>query len=176
MYEIATGFACRVTVVQVYAPNAGNRLAVRRVCTSYPDSGKRPGKSQIDWVEENTDFKDLFDTGDAYFFCNDLPNELGEGYRNSHWSRDKIAEMRKKGDWPYRSTIVWPVRGWIAPGPGEGRWDVTGFVCVDSKAANVFDQDLDVAPGETFAYALYLGLAAYQARLDEATESLGDTK
>lgn len=169
MFGIATGQPCRITVVEVYAPPVRNqrpgmeaRLAVRRVCASSPPTGKRRPPGEIDWVDENTDFKYLFDTGEPFFFCNDLPAEIGNGYQNSHWPREKIAEMRKNDSFPYKSTIVWSIRAWDTEADG-GEWDVAGFLCVDSKNTNVFDSALDVATGQTFASALYLGLATYQA-------------
>lgn len=179
MFGIATGQPCRVTVVEVYAPPVPNqrpgvdaRLAVRRICSSSPPTGRRRPAGQIDWVDENTDFKYLFDTGEPFFYCNDLPTEIGNGYQNSHWPRDKIAEMRKNDSFPYKSTIVWSIRAWDTDADG-GEWDVAGFLCVDSKNTNVFDPALDVATGQAFASALYLGLATYQA-WQESFEDVAD--
>ncbi len=161
VYAIATGGPCRVTLKTTYRP-PGHRqrrdLAVATVCRS---SGEPGGESPtgIDWINDNTDFRKIFNEGAPVFFCNDLPAEIPRGYRNSHFTEEVVAS----GDFPYRATIVWPVRGRITSGTAQvTRWEVIGFLCVDTLRADTFHRETDVAPGEACAHALYSGLLRYR--------------
>ena len=177
MYDTATGEPCRVTVVELYAPQGKERrpgeavaldgpygVAVRLLCASYAD---RPVRPAIDWVVDNTDFETIFVTGSPYFLCNDLPAEVGKGLKNSHWTRERIADFQASDSWPYRSAIVWPI-GSVSSGSGDR--DLVGFLCVDSKAVGIFDRDFDVPTGETFAHAMYSGMATYRAVQQRAAQ------
>ena len=160
MYGIATGVPCRVTLKATYKPprHPGRDLAVETVCRS---SGHAGGQSVtgIDWINDNTDFRKIFNEGAEIFFCNDLPAEIPKGYRNSHFTDDVIAS----GSFPYRATIVWPVRGRLGdPTRDVDRWEVIGFLCVDTLRTYTFDRELDVAPGEVCAHALYSGLRRFR--------------
>lgn len=171
MFDLATGSPCRVTVKRVYSPDvarrpdqargesAGQGVAVRTIWRSHEDhSSSREDGASIDWVEDNTDFWRLFTSGAPFYLCNDLPREVGRGYVNSHWPREKIAKMLDEDDFPYRSTVVWPIMG---PAPDSSN-DIAGFLCVDSTEVDAFDQDFDVATGGAFAHALYSGLVRYR--------------
>lgn len=171
MFSVATGAPCRVTVVELYAPQERERrpgegvrtdepygVAVRLLCASYTD---RPVRPTIDWIVDNTDFETVFVTGSP-FLCNDLPAEVGNGLKNSHWPRDKIAEFQANESWPYRAAVVWPIGGSHGGSDGADR-DLVGFLCVDSKQVGIFDRDFDVPTGETFAHAMYSGMATYRA-------------
>lgn len=161
MYGIATGAPCRVTVKILSEPPGHTDFAVRTVCRS---SGSAGGRSETgtDWVNENTDFRLMLKEGYELFFCNDLPAQLALGYRNSHFSDRVIAS----GEYPYRATIVWPVRGRVEGSPDA--WEVIGFVCVDTPLARVFDRAIDVAPGAAFAHALYSGLERFRQHAMQA--------
>lgn len=179
MYSTAAGSACRVTVVELYAPQDRQRrptehasetepngVAVRLLCASYPE---RPLRGGIDWVVDNTDFATIFVTGSRYFMCNDLPAEVALGYQNSHWPREKIEEFRAKDSWPYRATIVCPI-GSVPTNLVDGERDLVGFLCVDSPDVGTFDKDFDVPTGETFAHAMYSGMATYRAAQRRAAQ------
>ncbi len=156
-FGIATGKPCRVTLKQGYAPPddqaagvADWDAVVRTVSASAP-SGFVPKPGHIDWVRDNTDFQDLA-RGDAQvFFCNDLPKEVGRGYVNSHWDRDLL----RSGKYPYRSTVVWPVKGVFVDEPNSGFEPILGFLCVDSAVEDTFDEALDVPTGRALAHAFY---------------------
>lgn len=163
MYGIATGTPCRVTVKLVHAPPGHPDFAVKTVCRS---SGSPGGRSRggTDWVNDNTDFRLVLKEGYEHFFCNDLPAALGSDYRNSHFTDEVVAA----DEFPYRATIVWPVRGRVPDDPDS--WDVIGFVCVDTRRENAFDRGLDVAPGAAFCHTLYSGLLRLrQIRDDRGT-------
>ncbi len=174
-FGIATGRPCRVTIKEVYAPrtvpgaaasvDVKRDIAVRTVCRSHEPPRERQSEwPEIDWVRENTDFSRIMFDAEPYYISNDLPAALGdEGYRNSHWSSDMI----RRKDFPYRSTVVWPVRGRPVSDEPEPDWDIVGFLCVDSTSTDVFVEELDVSTGEAFAHALYSGMALYRAAVDE---------
>jgi len=157
----ATGASCRVIVKVVYAPGGRDDVAVRTLVRSDVDSTKvvRTPNSSIDWVRENTDFDEIFYHDADYFLSNDLSQE--GGYKNSHIDTALIA----KSGWPYKATIVWPVFG----PDGAGGIEISAFLCVDTKSADVFIEDLDVVVGKTLAPLWYVALQ----RFDEATELNG---
>lgn len=128
-----------------------NGIAVRAMVV-----GPRDSKSEkTDWVSENTDFDKIMFSGADHFASNDLPAEIMNGYRNSHWTPERLEEWARTGEYPYRSTIVWPVRGQIDPSGPNQQWSAVGFLCVDSPDPDVFDLKLDVVAGELIAEALY---------------------
>lgn len=149
------GRDCRVTLKETFLPVSpagdptSDETAVKEI---YTTGVPGPTPQGIDWVSDNTDFDEIF-SGENYFLCNDLPAEVGKGYRNSHWTRARIKEMNEKGTFPYRSTIVWPIRARL--GSDTGSWNLVGFLCVDCKEANAFDATLDPSYGEVIARALY---------------------
>jgi hypothetical protein len=156
----ATGYECRVVVKTIYAP-PGDRddVAVKTFARSDTDSSNVPGAAApIDWVKENTDFDEVFYRNAEYFLSNDLSRE--GGYKNSHITPQLIAIR----GWPYLSTIVWPVYG---PNLQSGI-EILGFLCVDTKHADAFVEELDVVVGKTLAPLWYVALQ----RLEEATEQL----
>ncbi len=158
MYGIATSAPCRVTLKVVYQPPRRpdrRDFAVKTVCRSSGEAGGQ-SPSGIDWINDNTDFRKIFTGGQPLFFCNDLPSE--PGYRNSHLTDEMVAA----GTYPYLATIVWPVRGRGDRVSQVDRWDVIGFLCVDSTRSDVFDREIDVVPGEACAHALYSGLLRFR--------------
>ena len=157
LYGVATGVPCRVTLKRTFRAQApdGRRLAVDTLCRSSGEAGGR-SRSGADWVDDNTDFRMIFHSGDPFFLCNDLAAAVGRGYRNSHFTERAVAT----GRFPYLSTVVWPIRGRVpGDGGGEGPWRVVGFLCVDAQQRHVFDPASDIAAGATVAHALYTGLA-----------------
>lgn len=174
LFGVASGSACRITVLEVYAPTGQHRrpngpapdpshgLATRLLCASYAE---RPLRPDIDWVVDNTDFQGIL-AGEPFFFCNDLPAEVARGYKNSHWDRARITEWQANDSWPYRATIVWPIIN--VPTDPDAERDLTGFLCLDTTERGTFERDFDVPTGETFAHAMYSGMAAYRAAQQQA--------
>ncbi|MGY1985440.1 hypothetical protein ACI792_04375 [Blastococcus sp. SYSU DS0669] len=160
-FGIATGKPCRATLKQVYAPPEGSAdgradwdAVVRTVSSSEPS--KFVGRAgHVDWVRDNTDFAELARGDVAVFFCNDLPREVGQGYVNSHWDRNLL----RSGKYPYRSTIVWPVKGVFVDQPHSGFEPMLGFLCVDSADEGTFDEGVDVPAGRVLAHGFYSLLA-----------------
>ena len=172
----ATASNCRVTVQELYAPDpqvppsghSSEEFAVRTIARSSWSESAAHAEGGVDWVGENTDFDAVFLRGKPYFLCNDLVAELAAGYRNSHWPPERLKEMQASQNYPYRSTIVWPLRGRITgPGP-DNHWLILGFLSVDSPNTDTFVASSIVPLGETFAHALYAGLNMYENRQLEA--------
>jgi hypothetical protein len=156
-----TGRACRVTLQEVYVPEEGpdDRYSVKTVAGSY---GPRPptDRQGVDLVEDNTDFDALMKGAEMYL-CNDLVEEISAGYRNSHWTPEKLAEWLRTGGYPYRATVVWPLREMVEAG-GTARWDLAGFLSVDSGEVGTFDRDTVQPLGEALAHAAYSGFVLYR--------------
>ena len=176
----ATGSYCRVTVQDLYAPpdsqvpqsgRSGQDFAVRTIARSGSSAqGGAQAAGAVDWVRSNTDFEAVLLRRQPYYLCNDLVAELSVGYRNSHWPPERLKEMQTSNNYPYRSTIVWPLSGRITgPGP-DNDWMILGFLSVDSPNTDTFDASSIVPLGETFAHALYAGLNMYENRQLEAAQ------
>lgn len=160
MREI-TGKDCRVTLQEVYAANHGTRqeLAVRRIASSSYNGTVGNESTSIDWVAENTDFHTVVENG-GHYVCNDLVAALQAGYRNSHWDTGLLATWQHTGDYPYRSTMVFPVSGQsLHPGQDSLR----GFLSIDSKAVNVFDEDIVGVIGRLVTLTTYASLVQFRA-------------
>lgn len=158
-----TGRTCRVALQELYTtdqPNGQQRAAVRTIATS--DRGGATGQASVDWVDENTDFQ-LLVSGAEYFHSDDLRVDLQEGYRNSHWTSDKLKEWKQTGGYPYLSTIVWPIAVRV---DGLHEWEMAGFLSVDSKETEVFDLAIVKPLGAALASAAYTGLSLYGAIKD----------
>lgn len=172
--EAAAGFTelagdtARVVLKEVYSVDVGThqRMAVRTVASS--DRDALVGFDSIDWVDENTDFELLRTSTAEVFDSNDLTRDLDGGYRNSHWSPDKLKEWKRTGEYPYRSTVVWPIRVKIhhegaAIGGVQQTWSLAGFLSVDSKKPGVFNLEAVRPIGAGLASAAYTGLSRYRA-------------
>ena len=143
-------------------PIAGVEIEDVHVHTLCRSDDEDPGElARYDRVDNNTDFKDIFEDNAAYFFRNDLPAELGKGYQNSHWD----AKTIRLGEFKYRSTIVWPVAKPRPFGPHEReRREIIGFLCVDSIETNTFNETYDVPIGMAFSGMLHVALSRFRAR------------
>jgi hypothetical protein len=155
-FSQVVGRECRVSIKETYLSDRPKEagefeadFAVKELASSSP----RPS-SATDWVSENTDFNDIFRGDDGSFFCNDLPGQLKRGYRNSHWTPDKLKQWASDGRYPYQSTIVWAVRTLVEDPAGEVAWSQVGFLCVDTALTGAF-HNIDVAFGDIVARSLY---------------------
>lgn len=175
-YSLAAAFSqvagrdCRVTLVETWYPGGeaeGKRsgAAVKRLVTTGVTTSADKG---TDWVGDNTDFDEIF-KGEDFFFSNDLPSELEQGYKNSHWTRSRVQEMKRTGRYPYKATIVWPVQALVEL-DGEPAMHTVGFLCVDCKEPGVFDATLDPTVGELVARAFYSVWPRTALKISELTE------
>lgn len=151
----ATGVKCRVVIKTIYAPGGRQDVAVKTFVTSETSPARRKADGVIDWVKENTDFDEIFYQNRDFFLSNDLSKDLVKGYRNSHFTKEVLDAT----GFPYLSTLVWPIYG-----PKEvvgSTYDVVGFLCVDTKEAESFDEQNDVHIGQTMAALWFLALQRY---------------
>jgi hypothetical protein len=134
------GVDCRVCVKQVLDTQT-DRPRVRAV----ERSDRRVGspESELHYIDENTDFNELYRNGKKYWFSNNVEGEAG--YINSSPNRK------------YHSTIVWPVITRVSdkPVPDDDRFaPVAAFLCIDSDPPDVFARDIHVPLGWAIADAL----------------------
>lgn len=155
-----TGHECRVVLQELYTldQSSGPTGAVRTINTS--DRTALPGLGTVDLVERNTDFAALV-AGGEYFHSNDLRVNLQAGYMNSHWTPDKLREWSQTGDYPYLSTVVWPIRVRRDGTSTTSTWLLAGFLSVDSRDAGVFDLTVVKPLGAAVASVAYTGLSLY---------------
>lgn len=114
-----------------------------------------------DRIGNNTDFRQIFTDNDAYFFCNNLPAQLNKGYQNSHWDAHTI----QTNAFDYRATIVWPIaRSRRIDRRAPEQREIIGFLCVDTRSTDVFNETYDVPLGAAFSQALHLTLLRFQDR------------
>ncbi len=101
-------------------------------------------------VSGNKDFSDIVQRERKYYFCNNLirEEEAGKYYNdNPRWKER------------YRSTIIWPIR---CQDRTSGKYLLFGFLCVDSMATGIFDEQVDMEIGASVADMIY----TYFSRLD----------
>jgi TIR domain len=154
VFSELTGEACRMVIkqhvsdlanVEVGSESVGSSALVRDFVRSSNSHSVSP---RFDRIQDNTDFREIYNGERNVYRCNDIAAAISEGgYENSHLAIDKPL--------PYSSTIVWPIRKMLPAAGGERRQDLLGFLCVDSPTVDTFD-DTDVQIGASFADALYV--------------------
>jgi hypothetical protein len=172
-FSTITGATCRVCVKQVQQrtprlshvhkePLDLRQIAVFDLCRSTDITALQNVPSPADWVDDNSDFEELFVGSTSCFFANDLRELAHRGqYKNSHWTADTL----QKQTYEYLSTIVWPIRRAFRD-PSAARelhaisslHDLLGFLCVDSKKPDIFDRSTDYEIGAAYADTLYMVL------------------
>lgn len=153
-FSMATRNPCRVTVKDMGIIHIPEDAHVKTLCRSEDNDDKREASlPEFVIVKKNTDFLDLV-RGEEVFFSNDLAME--KDYENEHFTK----QMRPH-EYPYRSTIVWPIKG---PDPADGTAKVIGFLCVDSEDPGTFLAQLDVPTGRAVANAMYASLSLFRQR------------
>lgn len=174
-FTLITGSPCRACIAEV---NVDTDIHSNR--RSPPDPSDifvvniilRSGERQ--WTPENpqpvaknTDFLHILQTGQP-FFNNDLPMSFRKmDYQNSKWDRNLL----KSHNYPYRSTIVWPISQSATPlaAPSELQPPLA-FLCVDTKRVHAFRHVSDVPLGWCYAHAVYAVLRYLLPELDDQRE------
>lgn len=152
-YSIATRSPCRVSVkdIEVDGKDPEDSLLFT-LCRS--ESGEREDELPENVrVRDNSDFLALM-RGEDVYFSHDLSEE--PGYANAHFTK-----QMKPHEYPYRSTIIWPIKG---PGPRGARTRILGFLCVDAEDPRTFIRELDVPIGRAVAHAMYASLSLYRSQ------------
>lgn len=165
-FTLVTGSNCRASLKEVFAeevlPPSGRRGAlaepklevmVATIVRSNRDESLKVSEESADLLRGNTDFEEVFRSSKP-FHHGDLPAQWRKRrYKNSHW----LEDMQ---DFPYVSTIVWPVEADPPMGNQETpeQESVIAFLCVDTRRRHAFIPRADVAFGGAFAHALYPAL------------------
>lgn len=153
-FTLITGVHCRVCIKQLVFYNDQAEPKERGFITNdlcRSEDEPTSVNQGIDWISDNTDFYDLLNNQKGYFFHGNLPGY--KGYKNSHWTEDVWSSKK----FPYVSTIVWAIRHTDQPNSdfvfGQ---DTIGFLCMDSKARNAFNERYDIDIGASYADVLYM--------------------
>jgi|GEM_PF-5841314 len=130
----------------------GNEENLRTICRDSVNEAHRGSEDSKRpcTISGNSDFKDILTGRRTFFCCNDLVKaaEAGDYFNDNPRWRDR-----------YRSTIVWPIR---CMAHELGRHELFGFLCIDTMATGLFDEDADVHLGACVADMIY----AYFSRID----------
>lgn len=177
-----TGRECAVCIKVVAAEKKAksgqpNRLRVVTLCRSR-SSGDREttSKAGAHWIDQNTDFEELFATTNRAFFENTLP--FLRDYKNSSFAVygqpfslgiPVAGDLIRYWTWPlpYRSTLV----SAILPNPTESENSesvrgLVGYLCADCRSGWAFHSlDLDLVMG--LAQSLYKTVHVYQKKRSE---------
>jgi hypothetical protein len=161
-FSVVTGANCRACIKRLYAtadapdtvqPNDPRYLQVSTLCRH--DGSHHPQKDAPTPLHENSDFRNVWDPmrTEPCFFSNDL--DAHPNYVNPH--RDGTDPNL----FDYNASIVWPIQY----GGSPTSVDLWGFLCVDSKAKQVFRYQNDFDLGATYADTVYTVLSLWdQAR------------
>ena len=166
-WSLVTGAACRVCVVELYCENANAEPKDDAFCVKVRCRHEmlKEREGPADRLKDNSDFYLLWsDPAERWFMCNDLTKALKNGYRNSPWTPDGVAQKTLD----YFAACVWPIRKWLVPIPSEGEshktQDLVGYLCVDSKTRGIFRDRYDFHLGAAYADTLYSFLTIWRLR------------
>lgn len=183
-FSILIGRRCRCSIKELISDNTLKTVVRDRISSvQISDTSGKPHK-----LEENTDFDDLWygrNGHTRYYLEQDIVAIWRSGnYKNSSfqvygqpeainlWSLSFV----KRWPLPYKSTIVWPIR-YIPHGcqwpdlsdhrkrVGEtSRPTIFGFLCIDCRSRNVFDDILHPEIGAAIADILYAAINGFELR------------
>ncbi|MCT7361957.1 hypothetical protein [Mycolicibacterium llatzerense] len=153
-FTLLTGSTCRVCIAELYVDATKaipeEALVARVVFRSGEQEGLQAETAQP--VDGNSDFLRILQTQKPFFH-----NDLGKAYEarkyeNTKWNPAMIDD----DSFPYRSTIVWPIKSSEGRLRGTNRVDQPlAFLCVDTPRAGAFVQLSDVPLGACYSYAIY---------------------
>lgn len=159
-FSLVVGSPCRTCLAEVRVDTsrqaaktiaAEDAFVVTVLLRSGPDA--EIGEESNEPVVGNSDFLEIYKNGRPYL-NNNLPLAFKEGsYENSKWT-PRRSEMLKAHDYPYSSTIVWPIRLSNTPLRGRSKPPLA-FLCVDTKKVGAFVSRADVPLGGCYSHALY---------------------
>jgi hypothetical protein len=154
-FSDALGTECRVCVKEI-RDGDHDRPRVRAVVRSNRAVGSEESESH--YIDENTDFDELYKQGKKFWFSNDVDDF--PAYINSSPNRK------------YRSTIVWPIlTRSIDNLGGEPFAPIAAFLCVDSDPPGVFDEQIHIPLGWSVADAIARALETRYLRSEIADKN-----
>jgi hypothetical protein len=164
---------CIKVITQKFSEKDNVSPLVTTLCRS--SNSRTYNTSKDHYISKNTDFDSIFlnimKPDGVYFFDNKLPflsnyqNTSFEIYSENFTYKGIPNETKKKQRlkiWPlpYRSTIVVPIVG-ASEKPEEinnqnlENKKLRGFLCIDSKNMNIFDEENDVSILKSAANMIY---------------------
>ncbi len=192
-FSLLTGKRCRCCIKEIVDKDIVKTVVRDRISSSQT----REAPSEVHKIGENTDFSSLFYGKNGYvryFHCGNLL-KLWRVHKYENSSFRHVGEPSIKSifafsmvrNWrlPYKSLIVWPIR-YIPPGtewpilndedmqqlPPEKRPVIMGFLTVDCRSKNVFDEYYSSELGAAIADALFTMMDVRRI-LDENVTKIG---
>ncbi len=170
-FSITTGKKCRACLKEL---NSELNLKTIARDTMGEQTLKTNDTGAVHKLSENTDFESIWrlSTGRArYFLCNNLQNLFLSEYKNSTFNHLR-EQPHVKSFWfitfvtnwklPYKSTLVIPIRYVSDTANPDERENLHlhqhywGFLCIDCKSKNVFNEIYSPELGAAFADSLYV--------------------
>jgi hypothetical protein len=156
-FSLITGVSCRACIKTIVYDTTQQRASTETFLRARGTTSN-PTKDSEAPIDNNTDFKMLFEYKVPTFFSNNLGNE--NPYLNSNWPENNSERnsFLKSQKYDYIATIVWPIRAKESGNPPE----IIGFLCIDSKTRGVFSRRYDIDVGAIVADTLYPILKDYR--------------
>jgi hypothetical protein len=171
--SIITGTRCSVCIKVLDSSPAqivdgSSRISVSTLCRDEAsrERGKGDFKGEVHWLDQNSDFLDMFETinkpNGGTYFANNLPSRYD--YRNTSFntyggkpkdiSVPIVRTVVRNLTWtlPYKSTIgsvIYPME------PSATVDRLVGFLCVDSNSRRSFSKRYDVGLVRAVSGALH---------------------
>jgi len=149
IFQTITGASCS-TCIKAFDKDKDTLTTIGRDSISEAHRGGED-TTRTCRVSGNKDFQEIVTGRRTYFICNDLVKAAAAGdYFNDN------PNWRNR----YRSTIVWPIRYFDKQ---RGKHELFGFLCADSMATEIFDEEADVQVGACVADMIYAYFSAIDA-------------
>lgn len=142
IYERVSGVTCS-TCIKIFDGNQERVSTLVRDSRSAANRGEYDHK-RVSRLSDNSDFAIIVQGTERYFLCNDLL-ELS---RAGRYKNDRV-------DWErhYNSALVLPIRCYDK---SLEKYQLFGFLCIDSMAAEVFDPRISPEIGACIADMVYV--------------------
>ena len=149
-FSLVTGAPCRACIKTIISNQEKikpitpgdtdhNKLIVRTFARSL-NSNKTNEDTKNDTVENNTKFRFIYLTSEPYCLIGNIDDETH--YLNSHL--DTTITKKRSSQLGYKSTLTFAIRTKINNSSGENKFDLWGFLCIDTKTSNVFSKRWDI--------------------------------
>jgi len=141
VFSFITGQECAASLKLFSAPDCTIRTMAMDSRSARTRSTKEREREYS--LHGNTAFAKILEEEQAYFFSNDLYAMADAGLYHD-----------ENGNWRqlYRSVFAWPLQFWQER---TQTYEVFGFLCLDSSAAEAFEEDIDRNVGSCVAEMIY---------------------
>ena len=168
IFGTITALPCRAAIKWLEEPPSSpielDAWPVRDLVRSH--ARRSTGTTGGDFVGNNSHFRTIIEGRQEFFLSNDLPEMFLRGeYANSHWTYDDVRDNRID----YRAAIVAPIGRFLedrtmatALGFEAVGQDLVGFLCLDAKERNAFEEERDINLALALAHGLFPVLHLYR--------------